>query len=116
MWHKGSSSFKREGKKFQRYYDARNLVRLLRKHRGRPTARSFGKGFRHYISYAFYRYGLERETGQRDSADAILEGIYDGVTGRYGPYQSRFRLGFWFLRKFASAVWTMKGGKVKVTV
>jgi GT2 family glycosyltransferase len=113
VWHKGSSSFKREGKKFQRYYDARNLVRLLGKHRGRKTARSYGKACRHYLGYAFHRYSHERENGFRDSADAILEGIYDGLTRKYGPYQVRTRFGLWFLRKAASAMWTLKGGKVK---
>ena len=33
VWHKGSSSFQREGKRLQRYFDARNLARLLRRHR-----------------------------------------------------------------------------------
>ncbi len=32
VWHKGSSSFKRSGKRWQRYYDARNLYLLLSKH------------------------------------------------------------------------------------
>ncbi|MBY0229822.1 MAG: glycosyltransferase family 2 protein, partial [Gemmataceae bacterium] len=32
VWHKGSSSFKRSGRGWQRYYDARNLLLLLRNH------------------------------------------------------------------------------------
>src|ERR1700722_3121336 len=32
VWHKGSSSFKRTGGSWQRYYDARNLYLLLSKH------------------------------------------------------------------------------------
>ena len=30
VWHKGSSSFQREGKRLQRYFDTRNIPRLLR--------------------------------------------------------------------------------------
>ncbi|QEL21023.1 glycosyltransferase family 2 protein [Limnoglobus roseus] len=108
VWHKGSSSFQREGKKLQRYYDARNLVRLLRKHRNRPTARRFLKGFRHYLGYAFHRYAHERGRGFRDSADAVLEGVYDGLTGRYGPRQDRWRPGLGLLRMAAGLVWRVK--------
>src|SRR5262249_58110863 len=32
VWHKGSQSFARSGKRWQRYYDARNLLLLLHKH------------------------------------------------------------------------------------
>lgn len=108
VWHKGSSSFQREGKKFQRYYDARNLVRLLRKHRGRPTGRRFGKGFRHYLRYAYHRYSHEREAGQRESADAVLTGLYDGLSGHYGPYRDRWRPGLWLFKKLVAAVWKLR--------
>lgn len=89
VWHKGSSSFKRSGKRWQRYYDARNLSLLLRKHQvnhrpGRGAARSRLE----YLKYIYYRYAIEREEGQLDAADAVLEGFCDALAGRYGPYST----------------------------
>jgi GT2 family glycosyltransferase len=87
VWHKGSSSFKRSGKRWQRYYDARNLSLLLRKHqsthhRGRNGWRSRIE----YLKYVYHRYSMEREQGQPEAADAVLEGLWDAFVGRYGPY------------------------------
>ncbi len=101
VWHKGSSSFQREGKRLQRYYDTRNLVRLLRKHRGRSNTRSRYSSFRTLLSYARHRYQIERKSGHSDSAQAVVEGLYDGIKGRYGPYKVARRSGaflihFWF--------------------
>lgn len=108
VWHKGSSSFAREGKRLQRYYDTRNLVRLLRKHRGRKSARGRVAGFRHFLSYVYHRYAHEREAGHRDSADAVLEGLYDGLTGRFGVHRARWRPGLWLLRKLVGGVWKLR--------
>jgi GT2 family glycosyltransferase len=104
VWHKGSSSFKREGKGGQRYYDARNLVRLLWKHRRRP-GRRLGSSFVAYARYVWHRYCHERENGFRESADAILAGVYDGLTGRYGPRHDGRRPGLGLLRWGFNAVW-----------
>lgn len=98
VWHKGSSSFQREGKKLQRYYDTRNLVRLLRNHRGRSGSRGRFASFRHYFGYARHRYAHERANGQRDAANAVVEGFYDGLLGRSGPYRSGWRPGCGLLR------------------
>lgn len=108
--HKGSSSFKREGKGFQRYYDARNLVRLLWKHRRRP-GRSPGRSLVAYLKYVWYRYCHEREAGFRESADAILCGVYDGFAGRYGVRRDGWRPGLGVLRLLAGGVWRLKGGR-----
>jgi hypothetical protein len=108
VWHKGSSSFAREGKRLQRYYDTRNLVRLLRKHGRRPGARGRVAGFRHFLGYAYHRYAHEREAGQHDAANAVLEGLYDGLTGRFGVYRTRWRPGLWFLRSLVGGVWKLK--------
>ena len=91
VWHKGSSAFKRSGKRWQRYYDTRNLGLLLSKH----TARSRGRGglgsYATYLRYAYHRYCHEREDGQADAADAVLEGLIDAATRQYGPHRPRPR-------------------------
>ncbi|MGL4419397.1 MAG: glycosyltransferase family 2 protein, partial [Gemmataceae bacterium] len=106
--HKGSSSFKREGQKLQRYYDARNLIRLLKAHGARPGARSRLAGWKAYALYVYYRYAHERESGTPISAEAVLEGIYDGVVGRYGVKSERSRWGLWWLRRAVAVAWFCK--------
>jgi GT2 family glycosyltransferase len=92
VWHKGSSSFKRSGKRWQRYYDARNLRLLLRKHHGtNALARGTWRSRLEYLKYVYYRYTVEREEGQGDAAVAVLEGVYDAIFGCYGPYTARPR-------------------------
>jgi GT2 family glycosyltransferase len=87
VWHKGSSSFKRSGKRWQRYYDARNLRLLLQKHaRTHLSGRGPWSSRLHYLKYIYYRYAIEREDGQLDAADAVLEGACDALAGRYGSY------------------------------
>jgi GT2 family glycosyltransferase len=86
VWHKGSSTFKRTGNGLQRYYDARNLCLLLRKHR---SAHHRGRGavgsWVGYLRYVYHRYSIERENGQDEAADAVLLGLCDALAGRYGP-------------------------------
>ena len=110
VWHKGSSSFQREGKRLQRYFDTRNLARLLRRHRGRPAARGPWSSRRHYLRYAYHRYCIERDGGFRDSADAVLEGLYDALTGRWGPHTTRRRPGLTLLRLVFGSAWRVAGG------
>ena len=88
VWHKGSSAFKRSGKRWQRYYDARNLGLLLAKHR---TERSKLSSYSHYLRYAYHRYCHEREDGHPDAGIAVLEGLADAAMRRYGPYEKRSR-------------------------
>jgi GT2 family glycosyltransferase len=86
VWHKGSSTFKRTSNGLQRYYDARNLYLLLRKHR---LAHHRGRGllgsWLEYLRYIYYRYAIEREHGQDEAADAVVRGLCDALAGRYGP-------------------------------
>jgi GT2 family glycosyltransferase len=92
VWHKGSSSFKRSGKRWQRYYDTRNLGLLLSRHIAQPGPRRRGlASYAVYLRYAFHRYCHEREDGHPDSADAVLEGLVDVATRRFGPHQTRKR-------------------------
>ena len=111
VWHKGSGSFQREGKRLQRYFDARNLARLLRRHRDRPTARGPWASRRHYLTYAYHRYAIEREGGFRDSANAVLEGLYDAVVGRWGPYSPRRRPGLAPVRAAVGTLWRVAGNR-----
>jgi len=92
VWHKGSSAFKRTGKRWQRYYDTRNLGLLLSRHIARPSTRRGGViSYAVYLRYAFHRYCHECEEGHRDSADAVLEGLVDMATRKFGPYRARAR-------------------------
>jgi GT2 family glycosyltransferase len=85
VWHKGSSSFKRVGSRIQRYYDARNLFLLLRKHLGTAEGtRGARASWLEYARYAYYRYCIEREHGQVESADAVIHGLCDAMAGRWG--------------------------------
>jgi GT2 family glycosyltransferase len=87
VWHKGSSSFKRSGKPWQRYYDARNLRLLLKKHRStKPSGRGPWSSRLQYLKHVYFRYSVEREEGHSDAADAVLEGVCDALAGRFGPY------------------------------
>jgi GT2 family glycosyltransferase len=92
VWHKGSSSFRRTGRRWQRYYDARNLYLLLSKHtathrRGRGPLRSLWE----YLKYTYYRYATEREAGHADAADAVVEGVHDALVRRFGPFRAGSR-------------------------
>lgn len=92
VWHKGSSTFVDVGKRMARYYDARNLLYVLRKHRG---AKRHGRSWRStaamYLRYNYYRYCVERENNFPVSADAVLEGVCDGLAGRGGRFVERRR-------------------------
>lgn len=93
VWHKGSATFKTSGKRLARYYDARNLLYVLRKHRG---AQRNGRGrFASALMYARYMYHwycTEREAGYDQSADAVIEGVWDGMLGRMGRYKDGRRM------------------------
>jgi GT2 family glycosyltransferase len=86
--HKGSSAFERTGRQLQRYFDARNLLHLLRRHTGRvSSSRRLLPSLRHYGLYAFYRYDVEMEAGKPQAAAAVAEGVHDALLGRVGPYR-----------------------------
>lgn len=94
VWHKGSSAFKRSGRRAQRYYDARNLLWLLvRREAGRRRGRGLAGSLGVYGRYLWHRYTHEWEQGEHDTARAVLEGLYDGVTRRAGPMAARRRVG-----------------------
>ncbi len=112
VWHKGSSAFKRSGKRWQRYYDARNLGLLLSRHIARPTTRRWAfSSYAVYLRYAFHRYCHEREEGHRDSADAVLEGLVDLATRKFGPHRPRERWSVPVLRCAFEAVRRIKSSR-----
>lgn len=98
--HKGSTSFKRTGQRTQRYYDARNLRLLLRKHQGKHReGRGSWSSYGTYLNYVFYRYATELENNSLEAAQAVLDGVYDGFRGYFGTYQQhRNRFGMILLR------------------
>jgi len=107
IWHKGSATSKTTGKKSIRYFDARNLWYLLKKHRG-ATIHGRGRfaGKLAYFRYMYYWYAAESEAGNHASATAVIDGICDGLAGVSGPYQNRrrslaglFRAGFNLLHR-----------------
>jgi GT2 family glycosyltransferase len=111
VWHKGSSSFKRTGKQIQRYYDARNLYLLLRKHTTRSGRRRGPWPSRlTYLKYVYYRYSIERENGQPEAADAVLRGVLDAISGRYGPAVTIHRPGLGVLRSLFELVRRRRAG------
>jgi|CXWL01.1.fsa_nt_gi GT2 family glycosyltransferase len=94
VWHKGSSSFDRSGRQFQRYFDTRNLYFLLKRHAGRVgSSRSFGKSLWPYLRYVSYRYEIEAEANKPRAARAVAEGLRDAFVANAGPYLDKPRVG-----------------------
>jgi GT2 family glycosyltransferase len=92
VWHKGSATSQSTGKRSVRYFDARNLAYLLRKHHG---ATRHGRSRRTtrlaYFKYCYHWYCDQRERGNDDAAAAVIEGLSDGLSHRTGPYVKRRR-------------------------
>ena len=116
VWHKGSSAFKQSGKRWQRYYDTRNLGLLLSKHttHTRPDRRGTS-AYAHYLRYVYHRYCHEREDGQIDAADAVLEGLVDMATRRFGAYTARRRWSVPVLRAILEMVRRLKPARGNAT-
>lgn len=88
VWHKGNATSAGTGKKSIRYYDARNLWLLLKKHRWAPrNGRSGWLTRLVYFRYMFHWYCAERESGNEPAALAVLHGVWDGLRGVEGSYQ-----------------------------
>jgi GT2 family glycosyltransferase len=92
VWHKGSSAFERSGRQLQRYFDARNLFYLIRRHAGKAgRSRGVAATLPHYLKYCFYRFDVELDAGKPAAARAVLEGAADALAGRVGPYAAHRR-------------------------
>ena len=88
VWHKGSTSFKRSGKRWQRYYDTRNLGLLLAKHqarfrtgRGRRIRRA-GHGGQHRRSRCWHAAVRRRFHGGRGGCFRCAAEKLPGGAGR----------------------------------
>jgi GT2 family glycosyltransferase len=92
VWHKGSATSQGAGKPSVRYFDARNLLFLLRKHHW-STQRGRGRlaGAKAYGLYMYDWYCHLREQGNDAAATAVLEGMCDGLAGVTGLKVSRRR-------------------------
>lgn len=91
VWHKRGAGTK-DRRRLPRYYDARNLLLLLSKHLGSPRRRRGPlASYWTYARYVYYRYCVEREEGRDDAADAVLEGLWDALARRFGPFEPRPR-------------------------
>lgn len=92
VWHKGSSSFQREGKPLQRYFDARNLFLLLWKHAGSYGRRGGRPAiWKKYLRHVYSFYCVSRDRGNDAGATAVLNGFHDALFGNYGPLTDRRR-------------------------
>jgi len=92
VWHKGSRSFVATGKRFQRYYDARNLGFLVKRYGGRlPGSRGRLASAAVYLRHMYHRYCVEREHDQPVAADAVIEGLNDAFAGRTGRHSEGSR-------------------------
>ena len=101
VWHKGSATSQGASKWSIRYFDARNLIYLLKKHRGATRrGRSRPRTALVYSYYMYHWYTDLRESGNDRAATAVLEGICDGLAGQTGPYQVRRR---WLLAPLRAA-------------
>jgi len=90
--HKGSSTFKKEPNGLQRYYDARNLFLLLRKHaRTHAGGRSALGSWVQYLRHVYYLYAVARESGHDVVARCALEGLVDALRNSYGGRLPRRR-------------------------
>jgi len=99
VWHKGNATSAGTGKKSIRYYDGRNLWLLLKKHAWAPrNGRSKALTILVYFRYMFHWYCAEREAGNLPAAAAVLDGVWDGLTGVDGIYLPRKRRGLGLLR------------------
>jgi GT2 family glycosyltransferase len=110
VWHKGSASFKRTGRHWQRYYDSRNLLFLLRDH-WRMSGRGLVSTMKAYLRYVYHRYCIEREACALASANAVIEGLIDGIMSRPGTYRSRVRWGVPLVRNVFETARRLTGAR-----
>ncbi|MEM1071166.1 MAG: glycosyltransferase family 2 protein [Planctomycetota bacterium] len=109
IWHKHSVSFQRAGKPLQRYYGTRNLGLLLRKHAKRPKSRNRISSKIQYYRHAYHVYCHERELQNPAGAEAVLEGMSDFWSRRFGVRAERSRWQMPMLRAFFASTWRLCG-------
>lgn len=117
VWHKHSASFTRAGNWRQRYYDVRNLFLLLRKH---PAAHhgshSQYRSWLRYCKYVYYCYCLERENGGEEGKKAVVQGVCDAISGRFGPWVSGAPYAGPLVGIVFEAAWKWRGSKSQARI
>jgi hypothetical protein len=112
VWHKHSASFNRTGNWRQRYYDVRNLFLLLRKHRAlHLDSRSKCRSWQWYCKYVYYLYCIEKENGREEGVKAVVQGLCDAISGRFGPWEPRRPFGAPLICRPLEAAWRLRGSK-----
>jgi GT2 family glycosyltransferase len=92
VWHKGSRPDVRDGRQWQRYDDARNLLFRLTKHSARPFPnRTRFRSLKVYGKHADAPREPGIDTGHPATADAVLDGIVDAFLRRFSPRQPEKR-------------------------
>jgi GT2 family glycosyltransferase len=85
VWHKGSSTFRRDGMILWRYYDVRNLLWLLRAtSRCGPAFNGLAESLRTFARYAFLAHAKELQLGNIAAAQAVEDAVVDALLGRGG--------------------------------
>ena len=111
VWHKHSASFSRAGNWRQRYYDARNLFLLLRKHPLTSFRRSKARSWLAYVKHLYYCYCTEREQLSELGTRAVVQGFCDALYGRLGPHAPRAPLTYRLMHGVFEAAWLLRGRK-----
>jgi len=111
IWHKHSVSFQRAGKPLQRYYGTRNLGLLLRKHAKRPKSRNRLSSKLQYYRHAYHVYCHERELRNPAGAEAVLEGMADFWSRKFGVRAERRRWQMPMLKAMFAATWKLHGSE-----
>ncbi len=99
VWHKHSASFGREVSPLQRYFASRNAWRLIAKHRNWPGGKSPAASRRMLFRHSWHLVDYEQERGNSAAARAVIDGIADAWSGRFGPRPSRRRPCAWLAHR-----------------
>jgi len=116
VWHKHSASFVRAGNWRQRYYDARNLYLLLRKHPPTSYSRSSVQSWLTYVQHLYYCYCLEREQHSEQGARAVVQGFCDALCGRFGPHVPHTSFIYRLMHGVFELAWLWRGRRAALGI
>lgn len=97
VWHKHSVTFAKAGKPLQRYYGTRNLYLLLAKHPTGVGRKGWLSSRVAYLRMTYHTYCHEIENTNVPGAQAICQGLVDGITGAYGKQEIKPGKTVWFV-------------------
>jgi GT2 family glycosyltransferase len=111
VFHKHSATFRRSGNALQRYYGARNLWLLLKKHKYGVGRKTRSQSILAYLRHMYHLFCFELEQDKPLAAKAVVNGVADAWIGRFGKMRERNtvirRLAF----DAARSVWKLRGGR-----